>query len=58
MSPLDFRVALQDQGSAPSQPTDVPQAAPEAQEGDAAGQEPQFCRPSGTGRRGAHSGQA
>ena len=42
MSPLDFRVALQDQGSAPSQPTDVPQAAPEAQEGDAAGQEPQL----------------
>ena len=42
MSPPDFRVALHDHGSAPSPATDAPQAAPEAQEGDAAGQEPQL----------------
>ena len=42
MSPLDFRVALHDLGGGASPATDAPQAAPEAQEGDAAGQEPQL----------------
>ena len=42
MSPADFRVELHDLGGAPSPATDAPQAAPEAQEGDAAGQEPQL----------------
>jgi hypothetical protein len=43
MSPLDFRVALHDLGGGASPATDAPQAAPEAQEGDAAGrQQPQL----------------
>jgi Protein of unknown function (DUF3489) len=41
MSPADFRVELHDQGGAPVPATEVPQAGPAAQEGDAAGQEPQ-----------------
>jgi Protein of unknown function (DUF3489) len=41
MSPADFRVELHDQGGVPVPATEAPQAAPEAQEGDAAGQEPQ-----------------
>jgi hypothetical protein len=41
MSPADFRVELHDQGGAPVPATEAPQAAPGAQEGDAAGQEPQ-----------------
>jgi hypothetical protein len=41
LSPAEFRAELQDQGSAPVPATEAPQAAPDAQEGDAAGQEPQ-----------------
>ena len=41
LSPADFRVELHDQDSAPVPATEAPQDAPEAQEGDAAGQEPQ-----------------
>jgi hypothetical protein len=41
MSPADFRVELHDQGSAPVPATEAPQAAPDAQHGDAAGEEPQ-----------------
>jgi Protein of unknown function (DUF3489) len=41
MSPADFRVELHDQGGTPSQPTDAPQSAPNTQDEDAAGQEPQ-----------------
>jgi Protein of unknown function (DUF3489) len=41
MSPADFRVELHDQGGAPVPATDAPQDAAQAQEGDAAGQEPQ-----------------
>ena len=42
MSPAHFRIALHDLGGGASPATDAPQAAPEAQEGDAAGQEPQL----------------
>jgi hypothetical protein len=41
LSPADFRVELHDLGGALVPATEVPQAAPAAQEGDAAGQEPQ-----------------
>ena len=40
MSPAEFRIELHDQGGAPSQPTDAPQGAPEAQEEGTAVQEP------------------
>jgi hypothetical protein len=39
LSPAEFRTELQDQGGAPAAATEAPQTAPEAQEGDAAGQE-------------------
>jgi hypothetical protein len=45
MSPADFRVELHDLGDDTVPATEAPQAAPEAQEGDAAGQEPQSRRP-------------
>ena len=42
MSPAEFRIELHDQGGAASQPTDAPQGARSAQDGDTAGrQEPQ-----------------
>jgi hypothetical protein len=41
LSPADFRVELHDLGDDTVPGTETPQAAPEAQEGDAAGQEPQ-----------------
>jgi hypothetical protein len=41
LSPADFRVELHDQGGAPVPATEAPQRAADAQEGDAAGQEPQ-----------------
>jgi hypothetical protein len=41
MSPADFRVELHDQGGVPVPATEAPQDAAQAQEGDAAAQEPQ-----------------
>jgi hypothetical protein len=51
LSPADFRVELQDLGSAPA--TDAHQGAPQAQEGDAAAQAPQPPTEPAAGKRKA-----
>ena len=58
LSAAEFRAELHDQDGAPVPATDAPQAAPEAQEGDAAGPGAAVADRAGTGRRGARSGQA